>query len=707
VRILVTGVTGVVGRAVARQLVASGHTVSGIASHHLHGYLDPDVDFVCSPLGGPILQQLADESDVVIHLAPVEPTAPGTAGINGVVNVAEVAARAGSRLIYVSQSAGQPELYRQAEALVSTGWAPSLIVRMAPAVGRQLDWMVCRTVASLLHSKNSTTPLRLLHLDDLVRFLVLAVETNRTGVVDVATPDTTHLVTARQLLRSVDERSRLSRLPTWPQLIPELDICAVQEDWQFEFGWRASDAVADTARGLAGRRLDVTGAVDQHGHLPVPLEVAARTQPPDGTPLLSAAPDGLQGEFDDRIDPRFPVFSAVALADTLPGPLTPMTLDVQLAGLRTANRVMGQVMALGDVVAGEWGSRAIAVFGHRPYVGVSASVIAADHLPGWDVQAVVQHSLGDSRVGALLPLGRPPLAGRLLGSAAKAVAAIRAVALLRHLKADTQAYLAAAMAEHLDAGQLSALSDPSLEVRIRLLRDRIHQGWGLTALWVIDTGITAATLERTGVRVRVSGVDTLVESELVRAEIAALATVLLADRLACALAREGDLDGIRVLSPSIAAAVDAAVARIAHRGPAEAELANPMFGDDPSLLLIAAASAPIAPASPPVTSAPGLAERMAANARTSRELAHDTTMRFTHQLRIALRELGSRRVAADLIDIVDDVYYLTCDELLTMPSDARLRVKRRRAERERLQGLCLPDVIDHEWRPLDTNRADS
>jgi hypothetical protein len=263
------------------------------------------------------------------------------------------------------------------------------------------------------------------------------------------------------------------------------------------------------------------------------------------------------------------------------------------------------------------------------------------------------------------------------------------------------------MAEHLEAGQLSALSDASLEVRIRLLRDRVHQGWGLTALWVIDTGITAATLERTGVDVGVSGVDTLVESELVRAEIAALATVLLADPRVGALARDGDLDAIRALSPSIAAAVDGAVARIAHRGPAEGELARPMFGDDPSLLLIAAASAPIAPASPPATSAPGLAERMAANARTSRELAHDTTMRFTHQLRIALRELGSRRVAADLIDIVDDVYYLTCDEMLTMPSDARLRVKRRRAERERLQGLCLPDVIDRAWRPLDANPADS
>ena len=66
-----------------------------------------------------------------------------------------------------------------------------------------------------------------------------------------------------------------------------------------------------------------------------------------------------------------------------------MTLDVQLAGLRAANRVMSQVMALDDVTAGEWGSRAIAVFGHRPYVGVSASVIAAGQLPGWDAREVV------------------------------------------------------------------------------------------------------------------------------------------------------------------------------------------------------------------------------------------------------------------------------------------------------------------------------
>jgi nucleoside-diphosphate-sugar epimerase len=705
VRILVTGVTGVVGRAVARQLVTAGHAVSGIALYP-HESLDPGVDFVCAPLGGPLLQRLADAADVVVHLAPVEDTAPASAGINGVVRVSHAAACAGARLIYVSQSAGQPQLYGQAETLVSTGWAPSLIVRVAPPVGRQVDWMVCRTVVSLLRGKNSTTPLRLLHVDDLVRFLVLAVVTYRTGTVDLATPDSTHVVTARRLLRSVDQRSRLSRLPAWPQLIPDLDMCALQEDWQFELSWRATDAIADTARGLAGRRLHGMGAIDLPGHVPVPVEVAPRTVSSDRTPLHSAAPDGLEGEFDDRIDLRYPVFSAAPLAETLPGPLTPMTLDIQLAGLRTASRALGRVMALGDAVAGEWGSRAIAVFGHRPYVGVSAAVIAAGRLPGWDVRVVVRHSLGGAHVGVLLPLGHPALVGGLPGSVAKTVGMGRALALLRHLKADTRAYVAAAAAEHLGAVHLSLLSDASLEARIRLLRDRIHQGWGLNALWVIDTGVIAATLGRAATQAGMSGVGALMESERVTAEIAALADVLLTDPRVWALARDGNLDGIRVLSPSIAATVDAAVARIGHRGHQEAELANQTFGDNPVMLLSAAAAAPFRLGSPPGTSAARLAERMAANTRTSRELAYDTVMRFTHELRVALRELGSRRVSAELFDVADDVYYLTCDELLTMPADARLRVKRRRAERERLQGLCLPDVIDRAWRPLATNSAD-
>jgi nucleoside-diphosphate-sugar epimerase len=691
VRILLTGVTGVLGRAVARQLLAAGYAVSGIAGYP-HDNLDPDVDFVCGPLGGPILHQLADDADVVVHLAPIEHGAPGSYGINGLVQVAHTAARAGARLIYLSQSAGQPKLYGQAEELVSTGWAPSLIVRIAPPMGRQLDWMICRTVGSLLQGKDSTQPLRLLHFDDLLRFLVLAVATNRTGLVDLASPDTTELATARRLLRAAGQRPRPSRLPSWRQLTPELDLSSLQEDWDFQFGWSASDAVADTVRGLAGRRLDSRGAMDLPGHRPLPLEVAPRAEPADGTQLLPVAPDGLEGEFDDRIDPRFPVFSATPLAETLPGPLTPMTLDVQLAGLRAAYRVMSQVMALGDVVAGEWGSRAIAVFGHRPYVGVSASMIAAGQLPGWDADEVAQRSLPGEAVGALLPQ-------QLLGSgskAKKALAVKRALTLLRHLRSDTQAYVEAAAAEHLAAAQLISLSDVDLQVRARLLRDRIHQGWSLAALWLIDTGVTAATVQRTGVRATVSGVAMLLESDVVEAKTSSLAALIRNDPQLCALALDADLDGISALSSTTAAAITAAVTSIVHRGPGEVELANLMFGDEPSLLLVAAGRAATAVPRPMPSdgSAAKLAERMAANARSSRELAYDTTMRFTHELRMTLRELGSRFAEADIVDVPGEVFYLTCDEVVSLPADARLRIKRRRAERERLQGLRLPDVIN-------------
>ena len=681
-QILVTDATGAVGRLVARQLIAAGHAVRGIASRP-HPYLDARVELVCAPLTAPILQDLADEAEAVIHLAPVDAAAPGGTDVDGVEYVTQAAARAGARLLFVSQAAGRPDLYRPAETLVSTSLGPSLVIRIAPPVGRQLDWMVCRTVATLLHAKVSAQPIRVLHVDDLVRFLVLSLDTDRTGVVDLATPDTTNLITAWRLLRSVDKRSRLHGVGTWSQLIPDLDMAAVQEDWSFDFGWQAVEAIADTARGLVGRRVYAAGAVSHGRRLALPVEVPPRPAP--SRELHSAAPEGIEGEFDDRIDPRFPVFSATSLAEALPGPLTPMTLDVQLSGLRTAGRVMGQVLALGGVVSDEWESRAIAVFGHRAYVGVSANAIAATQLPGWDQHAVARNALVDQpQVGDVLPFGEPRLAGGALGSIAKVVVAARSLTLLRRLRSDTRDYRAAAEAEHFDAAQLAALPAAALEVRVRLLRDRIHQGWILTAMWLIDTGVTAA-LRRTRSVSSVSGLDMIMESNLIATETAELAAVLRGDPPLDALAREGNVSSIRALSPNTARALDAAVARIGHRGPGEAELASTVFSDDPAMLLMAASEATVV--------APAGAD--------SRELAHDTTIRFTHELRMTLRELGSRRVAGDLIDVVDDVYYLTCDELVSMPADARLRIKRRRDERERLQAQRPPEIIDRTWVPVE------
>jgi nucleoside-diphosphate-sugar epimerase len=694
VRILLTGVTGLLGRAMARQLIAAGHTVTGVAAHP-HQNLHPDVDFVGASLGDPVLQRLADAADVVLHLAPIEPGVPGSAGIDGLVRVAHAAARAGARLIYVSVAAGAPTLYAQAETLVASGWAPSLVVRIAPPVGRQLDWMICRTVASLLRSTSAADAIRVLHFDDLLRFLVLAVATSGTGVVDLASPDRIDVAAARSMLRSAGQRPRRVRVPGWAQLTPDLDLAALQESWQFEFGWPTTDAIADTGRGLQCRKFDATGATALSGHLPVPVEVSLPIEPLDGTPLRPASPDEQEGEFDDRVDPRFAVFSAVPLAETLPGPLTPMTLDVQIPGLRAAARMIGRVMACGDVVAAEWESRAVAIFGHRPYVGVSASAIAAEQLPGWDVGEVVRASLGNSPVDALFPLGRPPQSGLIGSATTKAIVLKRALALLRHLKADTEAYLAAATAEHLGAGQLNSLSEAQLQARARLLRDRIHQGWALTGLWLIDSGVTAATVERRGVHVAIDGMGDLVDSDAVTTKSSSLAALIRGDLQLCALAVDGDLAGIGAHSQTIGAAFGAAISGIGHRGPGEVEFANLMIGDDPAILLAAAGRAATELPQRILRAAAGekLSERLAASARASRETAYDTTIRFTHELRMTLRELGSRFVARELLDVAGEIFYLTCDEAVTLPSDARLRIKRRRAERERFQGLRLPDVI--------------
>lgn len=159
--ILVTDATSTVGRLVARQLIAAGHSIAGIGEYP-DARLDPAVDFVSASLSDPILQELADEADAVIHLSPVEPDAPGSAGINGVAYVTHAAGRAGARLLFVSQAAGAPEVYEPAEDLVSTSLGPNLIIRIAPPVGRQLDWMVCRAVATVLRTKISAQSMRVL-----------------------------------------------------------------------------------------------------------------------------------------------------------------------------------------------------------------------------------------------------------------------------------------------------------------------------------------------------------------------------------------------------------------------------------------------------------------------------------------------------------------------------------------------------------------
>lgn len=661
-RILLTEVTGELGRALAQILLAAGHDVHGIAERP-HRDLDPGVDFVCAALAHPVLYRLAETADVVVHL-PAEGAATRSADV---ARICDAAARGGARIVFPSLSLLAPDTWQQAEDLVSTGWAPNLVVRIAAPLGRQADALVCRSVAALLDT-DASGPLHVLHVDDLIRFLVIAVGADRTGVVDLATVDTTTAASAHRILGGIDPRPRVRGVPGWAELFPPLDLSALHSEWDFECGWGATETVTDTVRGLQGRKVGPNGAVTAPGRIPMPV---AGIPPARGDESRSAATEGADGEFDDRIDPYFPLFVASPLYETTARPLTPMSLDLHLTGLRTAGRTLAQLLDLRDPVAGEWESRLVAVFGHRIYLGASALAAAEPRLPA-RAAALSQRLRGAAD-------RRPAGTGRL-ASISGAMSMTRLISSARTYNRHLRAYRGAADAERPDAATLTLLRNAQLEARIRLLRSRVHEGWVLTALAVLLAEVAPAQLDAAGA------------AASIRSEVDSLARVLRVHPYARAALEAGDVAAARTAAPMLATAFDSALAHVGHRGPGAAELAASVLFDRPDALIAAAARVPNSPARDDEPRLPG--------PQACRALAYDTTLRFTHQLRLAVRELGRRLVAEDKVAAPDDVFYLTVEEALGPPADCRLRIKRRIAERERLQGVRLPAVIDAAWTPV-------
>lgn len=627
-RILITGVTSGLGRLAAAHLLASGHRVTGVALR-AHRDLDRRVTVTYRPLDPDRLAALTDDADVVIHLAPVEPDAPESVELTGLLQLADAAARSGTRLIVPIHAGGDPELYRQAQELAVSSWGPTLMLRLAPLIGRLDDIAVRRTLATLVSDRHHTTvPVRLLHVDDLCRFLSLAVDSDRTGELDVAGVESITYVAARRLLAGLPVRRGT---PLWEVPDPIFRLIPLQRDWQFECGWTAADAVADVALGPAGRPLGDDGCR---------VFVAA---PTTGSP---AAVEGTAGEFDYPIDPRYPVFSAAGVPDALPGPLTPITLDVQVGAMRAAQRATAGLLGMPADLGAEWGARATAVFGHRVYTGVSV------------------HDAYEPR-------------------AATAQRVLRAT---RGYSDRCQTHAAAVAEAALEAETLGTLSDARIDTRMMLLCNQIQDGWELSSLGVSIEGAFNRLARRPAALTPPPA--TMTSTGHVAAHTAVLAGLL----------RRG------AAGPEFAAAFDAAVRDVGHRGPGEAELANPVIADDPGLLLAAAelaATEEAVPAVEPERPPSDPIGRRIVRTRSARETAWDSTVRATHQLRILLRENGSRMAAADVIDNADDVCYLTRFELLSPPPDLRGLVDRRRAEMARLQALSLPEVIDAQWTPAE------
>ena len=324
--------------ALARSLLASGHDVSGIAEGG-HRDLDSEVSFTRAGLDHPVVRALAADADVVVQLPSSDPLRQAD-----VVRVGDAAARGGSRLVFPSLSLLAPSPWRQAEELVISGWAPSLVVRIAAPVGRRVDALVARTVAGLLDAPVSG-PQHVLHVDDLVRFLVTAVEVEHTGAVDLGTADVIDAAAARHVLLGAEPRRGTRGIRPWPRPVSTLDLVPLQRDWGFECGWSALDAVADTARGLAGRKLEAGGAVAVPNRFPMPVEEpGSRAADPRARTAGRCGAGRRRRRVRQPDRPRFPVFVAAGFGDT--GPLTPMSMEVHLTGLRMAARAGSRLLNL-------------------------------------------------------------------------------------------------------------------------------------------------------------------------------------------------------------------------------------------------------------------------------------------------------------------------------------------------------------------------
>ena len=155
--------------------------------------------------------------------------------------------------------------------------------------------------------------------------------------------------------------------------------------------------------------------------------------------MVSAAPDGAEGEFDDRIDPRFPVFVTTPFTGAHAVPLTPMSLDLHATGLRTGARAVAALLDLPPVVAREWESRLVAVFGHRIYLGASALAAAEPRLPGRAAELGRQLRIA-LRARCRHSAGPPETAQRWLRAAVDAVAMTRIVSAARMFGRHVDAY---------------------------------------------------------------------------------------------------------------------------------------------------------------------------------------------------------------------------------------------------------------------------
>ena len=240
-KVLVTGGTGVVGKAAVDQLLEAGHTVRLLSRHadadarQWSSGVEPHAGSVSSDEA---VAGVADGCDAVLHVAGIVAENPPEVtfqevNVEGTRRLAREARRAGvRRFVYVSSygaDVGESDYHRSklaAEQVVRAEAPPGwLIVRPGNVYGPgdeviSLMLKMVRTLPAIPLIGTGSHPFQPVWMDDLGLALARAVEREnpRETVVDVVGPDVTTMREVIELLGKITQRS--------PVLVPVPEFLA-------------------------------------------------------------------------------------------------------------------------------------------------------------------------------------------------------------------------------------------------------------------------------------------------------------------------------------------------------------------------------------------------------------------------------------------------------------------------------------------------
>ena len=764
-RIAVTGASGVFGRGIAARLRSQGHDVVGLARHRPQNWF-ADSDFVESDIrDAASVYTAVNGADVVAHCAWVVNSNPDEKltreiNIGGTQNVLDAMDRSGARrivfassvLAYGARPAAEHRLKEgdplapspnhfyafhksQVERLLAECGKEWVAVRPGIVVGRDVDNTVMRLLGSPAFPNvegSADRPLQIVHTDDVHRLFVRAVLGHETGPVNLAAPGepTVRDITAKLGRRLFPARKRLidaglgalyrrelvEASPAEFELLlnfPIMDTGRLVDEWGYTPAWTAQECLDDFALAVRGRVVLGKKVFTLPWRMPLVHNVSAVDEPPaDGAPLRPAGPDGLNGEFDSPIDPRFPTYVSSNLSEALPGPFTPASASATVRGLRAGGVSIAERLRLRGVIGREVAARAIGTFGHRVYGGVTSVYYMAESMPGTHPDSMTDQFFG-RELGNIPVFGdeSPPREQSSIGSRVRDLVSVglTGVGLVAGSSRESKTFVSDVdRLEGYLPDALTELADNRLESLILLARDLVVHGWVLSA-WagMLCTATATAAARLGGGRLPVAGRE--VASGRALASLHRLTEMARANPVAVeSLSVDRDvLKTTQERAPELYRAIVAELAQVGHRGPAECELRSATYGDDPeqfaAMIAKSLARQPGAvgeqPVEPMSAARGNPAGRLAARQLRDREVRRDKVVRATSILRGLMRERARRLVERNVLDQIDDIFFFQVDELEALPPDARELVARRRAEMAHLAQPRPPAAFSGSWTP--------